>query len=339
MKVALVSSAWPPVRCGVGDYTAQLADALEGAGVEVIRFGQQARQWDTLASFEVRSQLLALQPDIIHVQYPSTGYRRSLLPALLPLLGSRPPVVVTLHEFSIFRFYRWPWFAPFAYAAAACVFTSAVERDVFVRRMPRMRARRAVIPIGSNVPRGAPTLRDPRSVCYFGLVMPGKGVEAFLDLAESLHGKPGGWRAILIGAVAVGSEAYARGIVDRAASLQVAVHIGLPAVDVANLLQGISYAYLPGPGGITERRGAVLAALENGVQVVGPLGEGAPDWLRARVWPARSPAQAVDQLAQPNGRLVPNAETQAPSSVRWDAIAQQHKALYDKISSQVLQDA
>jgi glycosyltransferase involved in cell wall biosynthesis len=247
--------------------------------------------------------------------------------------------VVTLHEFSIFRFYRWPWFAPFAYAAAGCVFTSAAERDVFMRRMPGMRARNTIIPIGSNIPRGAPTIRDPRSVCYFGLLMPGKGLEAFLDLAELLHAKSGGWRAILIGAAASGSEAYARGIVDRAASLQVAVHIGLAARDIANLLQGITYAYLPGPGGITERRGAVLAALENGVKVVGPMGEAAPDWLLACVLAAVSPAQAADQLTRPRASPPADAGTRVPNSASWQSIAEQHTALYEKIARRVLQHA
>jgi glycosyltransferase involved in cell wall biosynthesis len=330
MKVALVSAAWPPVRCGVGDYTSMLAAALEAAGQEVLRFGAQPRRWDTRAARMAARDLAHAAPDIVHVQYPSTGYGRSLLPTLLPALLPRR-CVVTLHEYSIFRPYRWPWFAGFAYAAEACVFTSTAERDRFRARMPCMRARSTVIPIGSNIPRGRPAEKLARSVCYFGLLMPGKGIEEFLDLAEQLNGAADGWRGFLIGAAAPGCGAYADTILARAAALGVATHIGLPPGEVGDILQTMMYAYLPGPGGITGRRGSVLAALENDVQVIGPLGECAPAWLSARVWNAATPAAAWAALTRGpgagTGAILPETPP-AHAETSWHAIAARHVELY-----------
>ena len=327
VKVAVVGAAWPPVRCGVGDYTARLADALEAAGVSVARFGGAPRTWGTAQAQKLAAALAAMSPDIVHVQYPSVGYGRSLAPSALPLLLRPVPVVVTLHEYSIFRAYRWPWFAPFAYTARACVFTSNAEQAAFTARMPGMRAVSTVIPIGSNIPRGRATARDARAVCYFGLLMPGKGIEEFFDLAARLRAADAAWKLLLVGAVAPGCDAYAAGVVTQAEALGVRTLLGLQAAAVADILQGIEYAYLPGPGGITERRGAVLAALENGVRVLGPLGPGAPDWLRGLVMDTATPQAACAALQA--AAAAPAAPAGgAATETSWPAIAARHIALY-----------
>jgi glycosyltransferase involved in cell wall biosynthesis len=194
--------------------------------------------------------------------------------------------------------------------------------------MPGMIARSIVIPIGSNIPAGRPAVRDNHSICYFGLLMPGKGVEEFLALAERLRaGAPGAWRAVLIGAAAEGAQAYAENVLSQAKALGVALHVGLGAADVADVLQTMQYAYLPGPGGITERRGAVLAALENGVRILGPVSGRTPEWLAARVIAANNPDAAYDALMR--GRFSALAATEVLAATAWSAIAARHVELYE----------
>lgn len=109
-RVLMVSGSWPPQVCGVGDYTERLCRELEQGGVDVVRFADDglARPYSPNA---VRRADEA-DCDVVHVQYPTAGYGRSLTPSALPAGIRSKPVVVTLHEYSVFRWYRRAWFSP-----------------------------------------------------------------------------------------------------------------------------------------------------------------------------------------------------------------------------------
>src|ERR1700740_288423 len=112
MKVLMVSGSWPPEPCGVGHYASRLSEALAEAGVDLVRFGgRQALSMRNL--HQVLGQVRNVEADIVHLQYPTMAYGRSFAPPLFTVLA-RTPVVVTLHEFDSFRFYRLPWFLPYA---------------------------------------------------------------------------------------------------------------------------------------------------------------------------------------------------------------------------------
>ena len=104
MKVLMVSGSWPPEPCGVGDYASRLSDALEDVGIDLLRFGgKQALRMRNL--HQSLGQVRNLEADIIHLQYPTMAYGRSFAPPLFAMLAE-VPVVVTLHKFDGFRFYR-----------------------------------------------------------------------------------------------------------------------------------------------------------------------------------------------------------------------------------------
>jgi glycosyltransferase involved in cell wall biosynthesis len=119
LRVLLVSGSLPPVRCGVGDYTAGLARALaetgrmevavltsrlEGGrgpvpatGFEVL---EPIHNWSMTSLRPALETLRSWKPDVVHVQHPSQGYDGTL-PLVLGLaarwrLGL--PLVLTLHE-------------------------------------------------------------------------------------------------------------------------------------------------------------------------------------------------------------------------------------------------
>ena len=258
MRVMMMTGAWPPEACGVGDYTAKLADHLDG-GAEVIRY-RPGGSYTRRPVSTVLSDIVRAAPDVIHIQYPAAGYLRSVVPSILAL---HPTVrtVVTLHEFSIFRSYRSPWFLPFRFADAL-VFTNEVERGAFEKRFGRRKRNTAVIPIGSNIPAGRPSERDARSVVHFGLLMPGKGIERFFELAALL--KSDDFRLFLIGSAPAGAETYRRWIEAECRRLDIRLHIDRSERDVADLLQTMRFAYLPFPDGASEKRGSLLAVLETG---------------------------------------------------------------------------
>src|SRR5687767_14932558 len=93
--IALVTGSLPPDMCGVGDYTQRLYEELAPlAPVDLVhRPIRRLLEADLLRVFAGRR--------LVHVQYPSEGWGKSLMPSLLPLFRGRTKLLVTLHEWSI----------------------------------------------------------------------------------------------------------------------------------------------------------------------------------------------------------------------------------------------
>ena len=332
-SVCLVSGSWPPEVCGVGDYAAILADTLDQAGCQVstLRLGT----WGMGGIGPLRDFLRDCQADIVHIQYPSRGYGRSILPAMIPLL-TRKPVVVTLHEFEIFRWYRMPWFHPFARFTAARVFSRQAEQAAFAARFSRRRGRDRIIPIGSNIPLAAPRKRQPDSVAFFGLFWPGKGLESFLEFAADLRANADGPIPIsIIGAPVDEHQEFARHVRAVAADLDIRLHENRPAAEVGDRLAEHVYAYLPFPGGVDERRGSMAAALANGCLILTPHGPHTPDWLREATIAAGSAGEASTIVragldGTRRAELMPLVEA-AAARFDWSEIARRHLELYDEV--------
>jgi hypothetical protein len=124
--------------------------------------------------------------DLVHIQYPTAGYGRSYTPAALPAAIRDRPVVVTLHEYSVFRWYRRNWFAPYARRCAARIFTTDEERQLFAQRFPRRCGVDDTIEIASNIPDDAVAKRLASAGC------------AYLPFPDGASGKRGTLAAALI---------------------------------------------------------------------------------------------------------------------------------------------
>lgn len=112
----LITGSFPPMHCGVGDYTCKLAGALaEKADLCVTVLTSRGAETPKAGSFEVQpvmrswtmkdapSAIGAIRrwaPDIVHIQYPTQDYRDGSLPSLLPLIASfmGRKIVQTWHE-------------------------------------------------------------------------------------------------------------------------------------------------------------------------------------------------------------------------------------------------
>jgi len=86
------------MRCGVGDYTAGLARALrdsgkarvavligehggeEEAGIDLIRI----RGWGLCNALGALRAVARWKPDLVHLQFPTQGYRSDWLPWFFP---------------------------------------------------------------------------------------------------------------------------------------------------------------------------------------------------------------------------------------------------------------
>lgn len=316
------------------EYALRLAGALQELGVCVtIARGERKGR---LSACAVAAQARALRPDIVHVQYPMARYGSSLMPHWVAQLP-RCRTLVTLHEFSQAHLLRR--IAGLAFSRAdALVFTNAFERAAFGRWYPWSRGRSHVIPIGSNIPRVmAQKSPDMDEVCYFGLIRPGKGLEAFLVLAQLAADVAPQLRFRVLGAIPLGQRAYCEQMRQAAAGLPRLVwDLDRTDEEVAQRLAETGFLYLHYPDGASERRGTLLAALGNGAVVITNRGLQTPPGLESVVRFATAPADALAQVQAL--RADPTAEANLRRAGRewvrrhsWEAIAAAHLELYARV--------
>jgi glycosyltransferase involved in cell wall biosynthesis len=215
MRILLLTGSYPPMRCGVGDYVASLADALgrlggtevavitdrrargagSSSGVQVFPI---AHGWEVSDLRPILTTIRQWAPDVLHLQYPTQGYADRLLPWVLPLVLSvwHIPVVQTWHEH-----------LPMGTLLRSLAIALAPGRLVVVR--PHYEAalppwarflvrpkRPRFIPNASSIPRVE--LRDSERrdirrqlnpsakyfVAYFGFIHPNKSVELLFDVLD-----------------------------------------------------------------------------------------------------------------------------------------------------------
>lgn len=330
-RVLMVSGSWPPAACGVGDYTERLCRELEQGDVEVTRYIDNglSQPFSPQAVRRIREA----DCDLIHVQYPTAGYGRSLTPSALPLIVRNRPVVVTLHEYSVFRWYRRAWFSPYARRCAARIFTTDEERDLFRGNFPSRAGSDFTIEIASNIPAAVNVARRANRVSYFGLIAPNKGIEAFLDLCEIAAAESTDFTFDLMGAIPAQHRRYAETIIRRASAARIDIAIDLPGDAVASRLATSSFAYLPFPDGASAKRGTLAAAIVNKLIVITRHSDITPGWIRSATLDAPRPGDALKRLLllRSDSRRREAATRQgalAGSRFRWDAIAQRHADLY-----------
>jgi glycosyltransferase involved in cell wall biosynthesis len=216
MRLMLVTGSFPPMHCGVGDYTHQLAMSLAeipGNAVALLTSSECAAHGDQPPSLhllpvmqswrlsEMRKALAVMRqwaPDVIHIQYPTQGYRGGWLAPMLPLIGwlAGARIVQTWHE-------------PFGLRAVLAVLLKRVTPGpvVVVRSqyldlihpwVRKLIAKRRLhfIPSASAIPRArlTPQRRDElrrhylkgqrRLVVFFGFLYRHKGVDLLFSIAD-----------------------------------------------------------------------------------------------------------------------------------------------------------
>ena len=119
MRILLVTGSFPPMMCGVGDYTACLAEELgrlddtsvavltshEGETDNTPRRNYEVfpiiRKWRFWSFLQIAQVVRRWRPDIVHMQFPTQGYCGGRLSLLLPSLAFllNIKVVQTWHEY------------------------------------------------------------------------------------------------------------------------------------------------------------------------------------------------------------------------------------------------
>lgn len=217
MKVLLITGSYPPLRCGVGDYSNNLGTALanlpdvrvgvltsQGVDRAEINANDSIELFPVMAGWRLRELRKAIKlikdwtPDIVHIQYPTQGYGGGMLQWLLPVVvfAMGKTVVQTWHE------------GISGGQALQFLFKAVVPSKIIVVR-PEYRSllkpfyRWALMKRDLHFIRSASTIAktdlndetkaalrarylggQQRLIVYFGFVYPNKGVELLFDIAN-----------------------------------------------------------------------------------------------------------------------------------------------------------
>lgn len=329
MKVAIVTGPCRPGECGVGDYATCLVRALNAAGAESAAINSEPS--GLVSVFGVASGLAKERFDIVHIQYPTLGFRTGAAAQTLSMIQG---CVVTIHEASQRHILRKLSLIPFAFRSMHVIFTSESERQFATRWIPWISRKSSVIPIASNIRKG-PTDRPRRvgEVVYFGLIIPGKGLDQVVELSQLAKSAGTPFTLRILGQVPSRSKAYYETLRSQAADLPVQWTVGLTEEEVSEELSQAYISYLPYPDGASERRATLKAMLLNGVAVVTTRGAHTPSSWETAVKFCQTSQQAFDTIcALMNDRdeitRMAVKAFQLGQSYSWEYIAQKHLEIY-----------
>jgi glycosyltransferase involved in cell wall biosynthesis len=332
LKVALIVGDNHTPFCGVKNYARSLAQAL--AEEEISARVVTPEDWSPKSVFEFARQLRRENYDVVHLQYPSIGYRGSLFPHVLGLMKVSDAAVVTIHEYSALpRLQRLSTHVLRA-TARRVIFCSEYERSLYNRQLQGLGATQVVIPIGSNVPAAVTGGNRDTTVVYFGQIRPRKGLEQFIELARTSLASQRGLSFHIMGSAPASQQNFMRELRQSApAGLQWSLDLDFD--QVAAVLARSFAAYLPFPDGASERRGSMLAALTNGLPVISTIGEATPLEMRPMFLASKSNDEALsllDGLAADSQRHASLCAASRSHAARytWSAIAAQHVSAYEE---------
>lgn len=333
LNIAIITGSYPPDVCGVSDYTERLEQHLRQSGVNVQIY--TGKDWHLRHALKNSEQLANMGADIIHMQYPSTGYGWTLGPQLMALAQ---PMVITLHEASQARILRRLSLYPFSIRSRSIIFTNEYEQAHAQRFAPWIKSRSRLIPIGSNVPVVATSTnhRHSNTITYFGLIRPEKGLEEVLELARLIRREAQHWRVRIVGRLMPGYETYYEHLRSQSKDLPIDWLIGLSGNALSLALASSDIAYLPFPDGASERRGSLIALLANASAVITTKGPHTPSLIGQAALFASSPSEALQMISSlkldPTRKgLLQNAARTYARKFEWENIAFKHIELYEAL--------
>lgn len=370
MKIALIAGSFPNARCGIGDYTAHLATGLASQGIEtyVVTTDQpEIKALDQLHLKVVKSipswrlfylprflrSLHDISPDLVHVQYPTRGYRHHLLvnvfPVILRLFLNKAVLVVTLHEFSIAHWLRKAGLFFLLWLSNAIVVPDEREKRSLLRWSGHLGSRCRVIPIGANIepvsnplPGSESPVKEPYIV-YFGFSSKSKDLYVLLRAFHEVIKSSISCRLMMMTELSPRSKERQE-FQDLLNRWDLAGRVTITGYrspeEVSRCLSGAALCVLPFSDGVSWRRTTFLSALKHGLPTVTTHGPEIPDglvnWENVVLCPiGDSLAMArviVRLLSEPGMRETLSRNARILSErFSWPMIVKEHRALYQSI--------
>lgn len=303
MKVAMITGSYPPHPCGIGDYSARLADELTKIGIEieVITTRSHDRKENARVYYEldnwklgnIRSAAGRLNErsyDLVHIQYPARfyGYRPDLafLASIIKKkIPRRIPIVATVHEFAIVHWLRKLTIVAMSLSVDAMTITAESEKKMYERVMPWLKRKLHVIHMAPTIPT-VPVQWEEREVIrkqagasgndvlvgYFGFLHPNKGIEQLFRafaLAREQYRDMKFMVMALFDPARTPYHAAIRSLAERLGLMESIHWTGfLDAEDLSRHLGSLDVAVLPYREGVSLRRLSFISTLGHGIPTV-----------------------------------------------------------------------
>lgn len=295
MKICMLSGSWPATRCGVGDYTAQLALKLSQAGQRVTILTTSGQRlvdypgievkaimsnWKLFSLVSLYRQLETVNPDIVHIQYPGVGLGKGLaintIFTCLRFLQPKIKCFITLHEYSMFSWFGKLRLWPTLSSAHQVICTNDYDATHCNRWLSSKKI--AVIPLGSSIGEGTSTrsLDETRSdkirLLHFGTIMPNKGWDMMLDALTLLRSTNRLCDLTVIADLQPSEYLYHQLIAKKisAAGLDQTIRFTgfLSALSISQLMQEDRLVVLPYTEGVRLNRSSFIAMLAYGKAII-----------------------------------------------------------------------
>lgn len=345
--------------CGVGDYTAGLAAALSDdphvqvgvltdvraapSGNSRIEVLPLADGWRLRDALRLWRGISTWKPDLVHVQYPTQGYGRRVLPWLIPsaMALRRTIVVQTWHEY--YRSLRGSLRnIPNAIIGGGLVAVRPryIESLAPIYRWLVRRKRFRYIPNASSLPIAIvsdderSSLRttwhpNRRIIAYFGFALPAKGIEQVFEIAD-----PGRDFVLLICKLDAAKE-YDRSILSLLNSSRWAGHSAvtgfLSPAEAARTLASVDAVILPFMNGGGAWNTSIQAAMSQGTFVLTTSTSQSGYSVDENVYYARprDTAEMSEALTRYSGT---HSESSVQSQIeRWAVVRDLHLQLYTEL--------
>ena len=302
MRIGLITGEYPPMRGGVGDFTALLAQGLQTQGHTIQVFSTPPaqsqhgeainttiRRWNFRSLPTVQRWAKANGLDVLNLQYQTAAYRMSPWIHVLPRWVKAAPMITTFHDL------RFPYLFPkagllrervvmsLAYRSAG-VITTNHEDYAKVKHLPNS----IMIPLGSTIRPNLPQQYDAEAwraklgvppetllIGYFGFINHTKGVDTLLESFAALPTKQPVCLLMIgehLGTADPTNKGYAAQIKHQIKNYGLADDIlwtgDVSDVDVNGWLRAVDVVVMPFRDGASYRRSSLMAAIQQGCAIV-----------------------------------------------------------------------
>lgn len=355
MKIMLITGSYPPMKCGVGSYTQRLALALaQDRNVEVfvltderggnatesygVKIFPVIRAWGVFELIRIAKYVKQLNPDVVHIQYPTQGYR-GWSPALLPLLifFLRKPCVQTWHESS--GSVLWNLLLLVKLDRLITVRTDLISKLPRVVQLLVKKKDLILIPTTSLLPISKLTKDDIVQIrrqyvsdneillCFYGFIAPLKGLEMLLDIVSKMRVK------LLILSDLSPEDSYHKFLLDKIVVLEIEDCVKvvgfLPDEKLASILAVSDVAIFPFKEGAESWNTSINGASSQGVFVLTTSRSYGGYNKDKNVYFAK-PGN-VEEMIMAIKKYAGKRSGVRPSASEWKKIADQHINIYKKL--------
>jgi glycosyltransferase involved in cell wall biosynthesis len=360
MRVLFITGSYPPMKCGVGDYSYNLARTLaadtkihvgvltssterEIANSDRVEIFPIMEGWGLANTLDIIKTIHHWSPDIVHIQYPTQGYGNGLLPWILPAIAflMRKKVVQTWHEIYSRRN------APLLLLKSIIPSTLVFVRPQYVENLHPMlfwclwNKKIVYIQNAASIPRASlhetekSRLKNEylknqeRLIVFFGFVHQQKGIELLFEISNPISDH------IVIAGHIDEHEDYSNEIIKRASSGawagKVTITGSLPAHDIAALLSIADAVILPFRNGGGEWNTSIHSAVLNGAFVITTsLTKNGYDKEKNVYF---SKIDNVNEMKSALKTYAGKRLEPATDIDEWEEIADKHRVLYEDILS------